>query len=77
MKLDYLSKIPTKNLAGVVVVHNNVGPTRRLGQRGFRAWLAEPDDQRLVVCNCDWAPELGTHYRVVQGEQQPKEEQRG
>ena len=30
--------------------------------RGFRAWLAEPNE-RLVVCDCGWAPELGEHYR--------------
>lgn len=45
------------------MVHNHVRPTtRRLGSRGFRAWLAEPNE-RLVVCVCDWAPELGEHYR--------------
>jgi hypothetical protein len=60
---NYLSKIPTEVPAGQVVVHNHVQPTRRLGSRGFRAWLAPPNDQ-LVVCGCAWAPELGEHYRV-------------
>jgi hypothetical protein len=61
--VEYLSKIPTKIPDGQVVVHNHVRPTtRRLGSRGFRAWLAEPNE-RLVVCDCGWAPELGEHYR--------------
>ena len=41
---DYLFKIPIRVPAGQVVVHNHVRPTRRLGSRGFRAWLAEPSD---------------------------------
>lgn len=59
----YLYKIPAEVPAGRVVVHNRVRPTRHLGSRGFRAWLAEPSD-RLEACGCDWAPELGEHYRV-------------
>ena len=27
------------------------------------AWLAEPSPQ-YEVCPCEWAPELGAHYRV-------------
>jgi hypothetical protein len=61
--LDYLPKIPAEVPGGRVVVHNNVRPTRRVGSRGFRSWLAEPSE-RLVVCGCDWAPEL-EHYRVA------------
>src|ERR1700682_1761445 len=49
---------------GIVVVHNNVVPTRRLGTRGFRAWWSEPDDPLITVCDCGWAPELGKHFRV-------------
>jgi hypothetical protein len=60
----YLLTLPTKVPAGWVLVHNSVRPTRRLGSRGFRAWLARPSD-RLVVCGCDWATELGEHYRVA------------
>ncbi len=62
----YLAKIPAPPdvPAGRVVVHNQVRPTRRLGFHGFRAWLAEPGD-KLTACSCDWAPELGTHYRVA------------
>ena len=73
LRLEYLSKIPAGVPDGRVLVHN-VRPTRRggsrgflpLGSRGFRAWLAEPSD-RLAVCGCDWAPELGEHYRVKRG----------
>ena len=60
-----LQKIPTPDAVpfGRVVVHNNVRPTRRLGSRGFRAWLAEPSS-KLEPCSCGWAPEIGTHYRL-------------
>jgi hypothetical protein len=53
--------------AGKVLVHNNFRPTRRLGSRGFRAWLIAANDDRhgRKVCDCGFAPELGTHYRVV------------
>jgi hypothetical protein len=61
--LEYLSKIPASVPEGRAVVHNHVRPTRRLGSRGFRAWLAEPSE-RLEVCGCDWAPELTQHCRV-------------
>lgn len=63
LRVEYLSSIPVEVPAGRVVVHNNVRPTRRMGSRGFRAWLIEPSE-RLVVCGCDWAPELDEHYRV-------------
>jgi hypothetical protein len=64
----YLPKIPRSAgeiPAGLIVVHNHVRPTRRLGSRGFRVWVDEPSD-RYELCNCDWAPELGGHYRVAQ-----------
>jgi hypothetical protein len=48
--------------AGLVVVHNKVRPTRHLGAR-FRVWL-QPRDPLVERCPCDWAPELGDHYRV-------------
>lgn len=72
----YLSRIPKPwNLSagtvgivdvhGHVVVHNHVRPTRHLGSRGFRAWLQSPDKPPAIEpCPCDWAPELGEHYRV-------------
>ena len=61
----YLRTLPTAILKGVVLVHNHVvRPTRRFGWRGFRAWLSAQDRRRLEICSCDWAPELGRHYRV-------------
>lgn len=66
----YIDRIPASATAippGLVVAHNFVRPTRRLGERGFRAWLALPSDV-LAVCDCGWAPELGRHYRVVERE---------
>jgi hypothetical protein len=61
----YLSRLPEPGAvpAGLVLVHNRVRQVRRLGSRGFRAWLQAPND-RLEVCRCDWAPELGRHYWV-------------
>ena len=59
----YLSRVPESVPPGKIVVHSHVRPTRRLGSRGFRAWLAEPSP-RYEVCPCEWAPELGAHYRV-------------
>jgi len=61
---SYLASIPSVIPAGQVAVHNNVRPTRRLGSRGFRAWLAPADAERLERCECGWAPELERHYRV-------------
>ena len=60
---DYLSEIPEEVPEGKIVVHNHVRPSRRLGSRGFRAWLSAPDE-KYEVCPCQWATELGTHYRV-------------
>jgi hypothetical protein len=61
----YLSRVPEPGAvpAGMVLVHNHVRQVRRLGSRGFRAWLQASND-RLEVCPCDWAPELGPHYWV-------------
>jgi hypothetical protein len=66
--VDYLQSLPPAIPPGKVLLHNRVQPTRRLGSNGFRAWLVDADDDRharRVVCDCGWAPELGTHYRVV------------
>ena len=60
----YLTRLPAAIPPGKVLVHNHVQPTRRLGWRGFRAWLADLDADRLVPCACGWAPELGAHYAV-------------
>jgi hypothetical protein len=61
--MTYLRRIPKVIPDGMVVVHNNVRPTRRLSSRGFRAWL-EPRHAALMVCACGWAPELVEHYIV-------------
>ena len=63
--MQYLDRLPAAIPAGRVLVHNHVRPTRALGSRGFRAWVQAPDrPPRLEACPCDWAPELGQHYRV-------------
>ena len=62
--IDYLEEIPTVIPAGKILVHNNVVPARRIGSRGFRIWYASPDSNKYVVCQCDWAPDLGKHYRI-------------
>jgi hypothetical protein len=61
---EYLTRLPSAVPAGKVLVHNSVRPSRRLGTRGFRAWLQSPSE-RLMVCDCDWAADLGKHYRVL------------
>jgi hypothetical protein len=64
VSVQYLRAIPAEVPPGYVVAHNSLGPARRLGTRGFRAWLAAPSD-RLAACDCGWAPELAAHYRVA------------
>lgn len=64
MTAEYLSRLPRAVPRGRVLVHNQVRPTRHLGMRGFRAWLQEPNPDKLVACDCGWAAELGPHYRV-------------
>ena len=66
-KMEYLRTTPTTDATiptGRVLVHNNVRPTQRLRSRGFRAWTQLPTD-RLEVCDCAWAPDITTHYRVA------------
>jgi len=72
MTIEYLSKLPAVVPGDKVLVHNMPAghvtakwPTRRLGSRGFRAWLSPPDLATLEVCPCGWAPELGQHFRVA------------
>jgi hypothetical protein len=66
--MRYLRTIPGQEEppAGRVVVHNSVRPTKNLGSRGFRAWVQVPSD-RLVRCDCSWAPALQAHYRSAAG----------
>jgi hypothetical protein len=63
--VEYLDRLPRAIPADRVLVHNHVRPTRRLGMRGFRAWLAAPNAARLQVCDCGWAPEFTQHFRVA------------
>ncbi len=58
----YPSRLPAILSVGRVLVQNQVIPTRRLGSRGFRTWLDDPDPARLQLCGCGWAPELGSHF---------------
>jgi DNA invertase Pin-like site-specific DNA recombinase len=60
--MEYLVAMPKAVPAGSFLVHNGVEPTRKLGTRGFRAWL-ETTDATLDACDCGWASELGLHYR--------------
>jgi hypothetical protein len=83
VNMRYLSGVPKQVPPGRVVVHNNVRarrlPTdftfdpgkpepqwRKLREDGFRAWTQLPEE-RLVVCDCGWAPHLSEHYRVKAG----------
>jgi len=64
--MQYLRRLPESVPAGKVLVHNSVRTTGRLsfGLRGSRSWLQPPDPERLELCDCTWASELGPHYRV-------------
>jgi hypothetical protein len=64
--IHYLARLPARVPPGSVLVHNNVRPTRRLGSRGFRAWLSPAASARGVRCRCGWAPELGAHFTTAQ-----------
>jgi hypothetical protein len=59
--MEYLTKPPRFLPIGKVLVHNHV--KSRLGSRGFRAWLDDPDEKKYEVCTCGWAPRL-MHHRV-------------
>jgi len=61
----YLTAIPKVVPEGKIVVHNHIRPAVRLGVRGFRAWLADKGDPVYERCDCDWAPRLSEHDRVV------------
>jgi hypothetical protein len=66
--MEYLDRLPSVIPPGKALVHNSVRATGQLGTRGFRAWLVDDGDARnarRVVCDCGFAPELGTHYRMV------------
>ena len=62
--MRYVTGIPRKMPAGLILVHNRVQPVHPIGLNGFRAWLAKPAKE-YVPCNCGWAPQVpGGHYRV-------------
>lgn len=68
--MDYPKSLPKTVPAGSFLMHNQVRPSRRQGNRGARFWL-QTTNANLVRCSCDWAPELGGHYTsVVKGEAQ-------
>jgi hypothetical protein len=60
---EYVDRVPKEVPTGKVLVHNHVRPRKTLGLGGFRAWLAKPE-AIYEECPCDWAPQVGTHYRV-------------
>jgi hypothetical protein len=65
--MEYLDRLPTAVPPGKALVHSAARPTRHLGSRGFRVWLVDTADKRhtsRVACDCGFAPELGTHYRM-------------
>jgi hypothetical protein len=63
---DYPKSLPKVVPEGKRLVHNFVRPSRRQGQRGAaRYWLADPA-ANLIACDCNWASELGPHYRMVE-----------
>src|SRR5262245_15140205 len=62
--MEYITKLPAKIPTGKILVHNQVIPAHRIGTRGSRAWLASHDGRKYVLCDCNWAAELGAHYRV-------------
>jgi hypothetical protein len=56
--MTYLRRLPAAVPTDRVLVHNFVlRPVRRLGVRGFRAWLspASADQTWLEACDCEWA----------------------
>jgi hypothetical protein len=64
----YIEEIPERIPDGFIVVHNAVRTQRPLSHNGFQAWLeaeANAKFRNRIVCDCGWAPQLGTHYTVV------------
>ena len=58
----YLGKLPASATSvphNKVVVHNRTDEIAPF----LRFWVQLPDD-RLEVCRCRFAPQLGAHYRV-------------
>jgi hypothetical protein len=51
-EIEYLRALPHVVPNGKVLVHN-----------GFGCWLQNPSG-RLEPCDCEWAPDMGVHFRV-------------
>jgi hypothetical protein len=64
LKEYVMGVIPKRVAPGRILVHNHVKPTSRIGSRGFRCWLDDPNPTHYVVCRCEWAPHQPRHYRV-------------
>jgi hypothetical protein len=60
----YLTLVPKVVPSNKIIVHNHVRPRRVLGDGGFRAWIADPDDEKYERCTCGWARHLSEHYRI-------------
>jgi hypothetical protein len=63
--LDYLpmGPVPKAIPAGKILVHNTVTPTRKIGNRGFRAWWDDAANAKnWKECDCGWGAEIGPHY---------------
>jgi hypothetical protein len=50
--IEYLRALPQVVPNGKVLVHD-----------GLRYWLQNPSGW-LEPCDCDWAPDMGVHFRV-------------
>jgi hypothetical protein len=50
--IEYLRVLPRVVPNGKVLVHS-----------GFGYWLQNPSG-RLEPCDCEWAPDMGVHFRV-------------
>ena len=46
---DYISELPDAIPPGRILVHNDVRPVKRLGHRGFRAWLSFPEPRCVIL----------------------------
>jgi hypothetical protein len=64
--MEYPRSLPKAVPPDRVLVHNQVRPSRVQGNLGARYWLQVPDldGHELKPCACEWAPELGRHFRV-------------
>jgi hypothetical protein len=64
INIEYIDSIPDIIPEGKRLVHSVLWMGKELGEIGFRAWLAEPDDEQQILCQCGWASELLRHYKI-------------